>query len=313
MLGLGGRIVVEADFAFTGSANAKTMRVKAGGVLLGNQVRTGATQLTERMIVSARVPASYAAITAAGAGNTTFGVSSQTAVVASVNTAADFDITITGQKALGSDALTLYSYVVRFEPGAAQAIDYAHWGDSLTASTGSTSATAAYPAVMADADAHRRVAYNFGIGSQTSTQIAARCLATPDAKTAIQIIWAGVNNYASGATVLADIASMVANCGHARFLVLSLINGEYATEYQGGAGYTQIMAINTALVAAYPSNYVDVRATLLASGTGTGQDATDVSRDIVPVSLRSDARHLNDSGYLIVATAVRAAVIARGW
>lgn len=313
VLALGGRVVVECDFSFTGSTNAKTMRVKAGNILLGNQVRNASGQQTERMIVSARVPGAATALIAAGAGNTTFGVSSQTAVVAGVNTAADFDVTITGQKATAGETLTLYSYVVRIEPGEVQAIDAVCWGDSLTAGTGASAAFAQYPNDLAEAYEHRRVAYNQGVGGQTSTQIAARFAAGTVSRAGIQVIWAGINNYASGATVLSDIASMVGTIGHSRYLVLSLINGEYTTEYLGGAGYEQIMAINAALAGAYPSNYLDVRAPLIAANTGTGQDAIDAPRDIVPASVRSDARHLNDAGYLIVATAVKAAIDARGW
>lgn len=177
------------------------------------------------------------------------------------------------------------------------------WGDSLTEGAGGTP----YPAQLATLTGC--TVNNRGVGGETSTQIATRMLAGAAQRQNVAIIWAGRNNYPNTATVIADVAAMVASLGHERFLVLSVLNGEYGNEYAGQSGYTQIATINAALSAAYGARYVNVRAALVAAyNAGLPQDVTDHGRDIVPSSLRSDNIHLNTAGYAIAAAQVLAAL-----
>lgn len=96
-----------------------------------------------------------------------------------------------------------------------------------------------------------------------------------------------------------------------RFVVMSVLNSN--AETVGTGTYLSICATNDALKAAYPRNFLDIRAILVRSGTGTGQDAIDAANDVVPSSLRVDAIHLNTAGYAVVANAVYNFFILNGW
>lgn len=128
------------------------------------------------------------------------------------------------------------------------------------------------------------------------------------------IIWAGRNNYTNQATVLSDIAAMVAlqKTVEKRFLVLSILNANI--EPIGSTAYNQIIALNTALRAAYPRNYVDVREALIrAYDPAQPQDVTDFNNDVLPSSLRSDALHLNTAGYGVVAQTIKNVLTLKNW
>lgn len=165
----------------------------------------------------------------------------------------------------------------------------AAWGDSLTAGNEDNTGVT-FPNVLVSLV--NQYVYNGGVGGETSSQITARMLAIPTKFSRwsdyCTIIWSGRNNYASQSTVLADVASMVAiapvpSC----YLVMSVLNGEYTAEHSGGASYTQITSLNTALAAAYPGHYVDIRALLISQANlGNVLDAFDSVQDIPPASLR---------------------------
>ena len=149
--------------------------------------------------------------------------------------------------------------------------------------------------------------YNGGIGGQTSTQIAARETVDTAHQSWPTIIWAGRNNYTDPTTVEADIASMVAHLGHSNYLVLSVLNGNFAGESIGGANYNLIIGINNSLAATYGSHYLDVRSYLVSLyDPSQPQDVIDHSNDVVPTSLRFDNIHLNDAGYQDVANYIYA-------
>lgn len=173
----------------------------------------------------------------------------------------------------------------------------AAWGDSFTHGGGITMPEFAYPVQLQKISGYE--VYNGGIGGQTSTQIKARMLAATDKKDWAAIIWAGSNNFWAPQIVKADIAEMVAFLGHKRFLVLPILND--ATERKGSSEYMSIMKLNSDLKAAYPENYLDVRAYLLTLSNGSAQDEKDVTDDVIPSSLRSDESHLNDKSYPMLA------------
>jgi hypothetical protein len=179
---------------------------------------------------------------------------------------------------------------------------FACWGDSMSASTGGIS----YPRQLAAST--RFIAYEGGVGGETSTQIKDRFLAATSLHGRNIVIWAGRNNYASPATVLADIAAMVAAIPHQRYLVLSIANS--TSELSGSAGHTDILALNASLASTYGAHYFDIRGWLISNGlsdagiTPTSQDNTDIGNDVPPSSLRSDSLHLNTSGGGVVARKV---------
>lgn len=119
------------------------------------------------------------------------------------------------------------------------------------------------------------------------------------------IIWAGRNNFTSPVTVKADIAAMVAALGHQRYLVLSVLNGDFANEYSGQADYATLTTLNADLAAIYGTHFIDVRAYLVSLyDPNNTQDVIDHGHDIPPSSLRFDSIHLNNAGYQAVADKV---------
>lgn len=88
-----------------------------------------------------------------------------------------------------------------------------------------------------------------------------------------------------------------------------------------------INAINAALLAAYPTNYIDFatppsvseQAWLLTNyaWTPTAQDNTDMSNGVWPTSLHgssgTDPTHLNDTGYALWAYRFNNLVVSKGW
>jgi hypothetical protein len=114
-MGVNGRIRIEADFSFTSSANAKTLKAKFGGVTLLSVAPTAAgfdpieARVTNRdssnsqRWAAKRINGSTATTTNAG--------------TAAVDTTQDVTVAITGQLASASDTVTLESYQVVLYPG----------------------------------------------------------------------------------------------------------------------------------------------------------------------------------------------------
>ncbi|RWP64928.1 hypothetical protein [Mesorhizobium sp.] len=137
------------------------------------------------------------------------------------------------------------------------------------------------------------------------------------------IWWSGRNSRdLNNWSVVDDVKLMLARQSVAkpRGAILSIINGEYATEYAGGSDYIKLTAANAELAAAFPDNYVDVRRYLIDRGlaalsiTPTAQDLIDIGNDIVPDSLRIDNVHLTNAAYNLVALYVKATIFTpNGW
>lgn len=178
------------------------------------------------------------------------------------------------------------------------------WGDSLTNGTGGTP----YPTALSAITGY--ITINNGVGGYTSTQILNLFIAAPTQWPNLTIIWSGRNNYTDTATILANIATMVADLGHDGYLILSVLNGNYVPyEAVGGAGYNLIISLNNQLATIYGSKYLDVRSILVAAyNPSIPQDVTDHTNDIPPSSLRSDNIHLNTAGYALVASSINAVI-----
>ncbi|KRA44707.1 hypothetical protein [Devosia sp. Root635] len=137
----------------------------------------------------------------------------------------------------------------------------------------------------------------------------------------VNIFWPGRNDTWADTNIQLSVDWMVSRLatGEKRFVIMSVLNGEYATEDVGGARYNQIIAINTAVQSKYPANYLDIRRYLIDHGlatlgiTPTAQDLLDVERDIVPVSLRVDGIHLTGDALQLVAEQLADFIIAKGW
>lgn len=117
-MGANGCVEILAAFTMTNSANNKTMRFKFGGAATTYRVLVATTSATflvygalcNRNATNSQV--SNVSQTAAGA----FGSSINPLVTSAVDTTANVDITITGQKASSGETLTLENYMVRLYP-----------------------------------------------------------------------------------------------------------------------------------------------------------------------------------------------------
>jgi len=188
----------------------------------------------------------------------------------------------------------------------------AGWGDSLTQNVGQTP----WLTQMMPLRSPQRNTFNQGISGQTSAQIAARMLAdTSHYQQDIAVIWAGRNDPGASITqaqTLANIASMVAHQANGKFVVLSVPNGN--TEPSGNTQYNNIIALNTALQEAYPFNYIDIRAALVAAyNPSLPQDAIDHGNDVPPSSLRADFLHPNTAGCAVIAPIIDTFIQNKGW
>lgn len=127
------------------------------------------------------------------------------------------------------------------------------------------------------------------------------------------VFWYGRNNAGARAQVLADLAASVAFLEPGTpFLVISVLNA--GNEIAGTGAYNTIRALNSDLAAAYPGNFFDVRAALVASfDPANPQDVIDNANDVPPSSLRRDALHMNAAGKVRLATLVKQQIEARGW
>ena len=178
------------------------------------------------------------------------------------------------------------------------------WGDSLTDGSGGTTVTNRYPGALALYSGF--YVADGGVSGETSTQIRTRQTAGSNTWYQPTIIWAGRNNYTDTNAVIADIAAMVTNlwsCGNTnRYIVMSVLNGDYSTEWVGTTNYQTITNLNGMLSSIYGTQYFDIRSYLVSRyNPSLTNDVTDFGHDVPPASLRSDQIHLNDDGYPAVA------------
>ena len=132
----------------------------------------------------------------------------------------------------------------------------------------------------------------------------------------ISVFWFGHNNTSSPSQIKADIAACISAMtpGNSRFVVMSLLNEAVPAQLKGTAEYQVRIQINNDLAAAYPQNYLDIRAWLVSQyDPSQPQDVTDHNNDVMPASLRHDEGHLNNNGSVLVARRVQDFINARGW
>ena len=129
----------------------------------------------------------------------------------------------------------------------------------------------------------------------------------------VSVIWAGRNDVSTGQTTqtVDNVARMAARIDAGRFIVLSITNS--VGEERGTPGYATVTALNRALAARFPHNFIDIRSAVIAHANMSDADQRNREADVVPVSLRIDNLHLNAEGYRVVADQVAGFVSRRGW
>lgn len=135
------------------------------------------------------------------------------------------------------------------------------------------------------------------------------------------IFWVGRNNqfWNKPEPIFRDIAAMInyLNVSLKRSIVISLCNT--AAEPKGSSMYNAMLDINSRLAQTYGDKFIDIRAYLISKGLSdagiapTTQDVTDISKDVIPASLRSDDTHLNATGYMLVGKYIAKQLKNKGW
>lgn len=186
-------------------------------------------------------------------------------------------------------------------------LNIATWGDSLTAGTGASPSSNAYPATLGLLSGF--TVSNGGVGGETSAQVKTRMVADTNSYPLPTIIWVGRNDVYtnSPANIVSNINLMISALANGansnRWLVMNVLNGEYVPyDAIGGVGYMAITNLNAQLSATYGTRYVPIREALVAAyNPALTNDVYDYNLDIPPASLRSDQVHLNNAGYAAVA------------
>lgn len=121
-------------------------------------------------------------------------------------------------------------------------------------------------------------------------------------------LWLGRNGAGMGRLVEADIAAAVTSLSHERYLIGEIL----ASANDTAAGRLAIAQQNQALSDLYKERFIPLVAELQSFAVGE-EDEQDVLDGLVPRSLRSDAIHLNDAGYGIVAQQFVAKTLSLGF
>jgi hypothetical protein len=160
------------------------------------------------------------------------------------------------------------------------------WGDSQTLG-GKDGSNINYPDTLTNLLGVPVI--NEGEGGDTSTQIAARMLATPASfgPGNCNVIWAGSNNPTQVSQILADDASMVnALAAPPCYLVLGDVN--FVSTPIGTTTYNDIVTTSADLAAAYPNNYLNIRELVVQDyNPSLPMDVADHAEDVMPSSLRA--------------------------
>lgn len=164
-----------------------------------------------------------------------------------------------------------------------------------------------------------RVVFDGGVAGETSAQIAARQAADTRHRDWINVFWYGhndirVDHTTASARIKADLAASVARLtpGNNRFLILSVINN--ADTPRGSDRYNTIVQLNADLAAAYPQNFFDIRAFMVAQANPViGQQAAELAADLPSSVLRFDEIHFTGFGADIVARRLKQVLESRGW
>jgi hypothetical protein len=189
----------------------------------------------------------------------------------------------------GGSSSPLHTSTLRTSPE--QQGPVACWGDSLTQGNQDLTGVS-YPGVLQQLLGVP--VYNGGVDGQTSTQIAARMLATTNRYSDTDVFWAGQRQLQ--AALEPAVAGTFRHCldGECANLFAQKIprterpkRGRHLG-HKGDSGLHRIMALNSALAAAYPNNYLDIRSYLVSQYDPTNPlDVFDHENDVWPASLRA--------------------------
>lgn len=154
------------------------------------------------------------------------------------------------------------------------------------------------------------------IGDAVTVADGSLCTCDPEAqwiadiRERVSFIWLGNNNATETSTVLADIAVCVSRL---RTISQRYIVFTHVSPHPAGDSGVASRATNTAILAAYPQNCIDIRSVLMAHGDGSTTDNADITAGNTPSSLRVDGIHLSAVGMDIVAATIFQFLKDKGW
>lgn len=132
------------------------------------------------------------------------------------------------------------------------------------------------------------------------------------------VIWAGNNDFEAlyRPEVDGNVQRMVdyLKPQDKRFIIIGMAIADYPERRKGSVYYNDIMALHKKWRERWPDNFIDI--TPILQRRYDPNNPTDVQNLIdgcTPSSLRVDEIHLNDAGQRIVAEAINAHLILRGW
>lgn len=169
-------------------------------------------------------------------------------------------------------------------------------GDSLTAGSGVCVPNMRYPRQVSRMyGLAGRSFYSFGFGGATSETIVEALSNVNFNPTDVTIIWVGRNNSRDdNIGVVRDIGKIVDRLRNNRYLILSVIKGNYPSEKSGEVDALKIDALNKSISQKFGSHYVEIR-------------------DDFHESERFGGIHLSDLGYERVARIVYNEISRRQW
>lgn len=194
------------------------------------------------------------------------------------------------QSSLLNDGTT----VIDYSPVAYRPVSMAAFGDSITAGYGVV-AGGDWPTLLSNSICS--TVANRAVNGSNAADAATRL----DNETMFQdqfvIIWVGHNDIAGGtvSSVLASIASMVADIDSENFLILGTLNQRSMVKFSPGWDF--ITELNDACAVLYPNNFFNMQEYLVSLGSGV-----DVTLDIIPaIYMQADGQHPNELGMETIA------------
>jgi hypothetical protein len=181
---------------------------------------------------------------------------------------------------VGGEIPAFVSVGITFKPGYEPTTHYSTFGIPM-----SISGVAGVVAHVGSSDVFTRATPGSPVASLPDSPVK---IITGPMNDGFVIIWAGKNNASNPVQVLSDIAAIVGVLPEPKkFLVLSVTNSNVPAQWQGGVQYDGYLKLDAALASAYPQNFIDIRARLVATyKPDDPEDVIDHSHDVIPSSLR---------------------------
>ena len=210
-----------------------------------------------------------------------------------------------GAKAAGREWFGTIKSIARWDAVAYQSSTFLGEGDSYMSGANGVSMAETLAAL------DTRQGIRTALGGGTLQQALARIQSFGEKeKNLILVVWDGSpNGYGTPSEYLATFAAIVEAWGNDRFVFVPPVRRNANSEQEK----TDIQAIRATMLSVYAGHTVDAQQVLADAGD-PGDDATDISNDVVPSTLlQVDGVHLTQTGMDAVTAAVSSLLISNDW